>query len=146
MVKQMPEQLDIVLIGSKSGTTRTAEALETTYDESTQFAFETGGFNKISIACLYTTGSGETDNSVEIQLEQSPDGTNFYQLANEAASGGTSTLTQREFTFTGASAATAYAFDIILDINYRNMRIEAKETGVVSNAGTFYAEATLGVV
>lgn len=138
-----PIQTNIVVIGSKSGTTRTSETLESTYDGSTQYTFPTGGYSTIVLDILYTTGATETSNSIELLIEGSPDGVNYYRLSNESASGGTSTLTQREFTFVGASAATAYSVSIRMDIAYKNMRIEAKETGVVTNKGTAYIEATL---
>lgn len=137
-------QVTIPIIGSKDGTTRTAVALTTAYDVANKTKIlETGGFSKLNLDALYTTGSGETNNSIELRVEGSPDGTNFYRIANEAVSGGTSTLTQREFTFVGASAATAYTISIGLDIFYKYVRVSAKESGVVTNAGTIYVEATL---
>ena len=145
MVKQLPSKKTIVLIGSKSGTTRTAETLESTYDSSTDYSFEVGGYNRLNMDVLYTTGATETNNTIEIKIDVSNDGTNYYRLVNESASSGTSTLFQREFTFTGAVASTVYDFSIIMDINYKFMKVEAKETGVVSNKGTCYIEATLGV-
>lgn len=134
----------VVLIGSKSGTTRTSVALTTGYDVANKTKiFETEGYSELVLDVLYTTGSGETSNSVEIRVEDSVDGTNFYRLSNESASAGTSTITQREFTFVGASAATAYAFSYRLDISYQSMRISVKESGVVTNAGTIFVEGQL---
>ena len=142
-----PTHITRTLIGTKSGTTRTSWGLENTYqtEDGTSEAtktFETGGYPQVVFSFLYTTGAGETNNSVEIKLENSPERTNFYQLMNESASGGTSTLTQREFTFVGASAATAYAFSYRLDTSYEHMRISIKESGVGTNKGTIYCEAT----
>jgi len=104
---------------------------------------ETGGKTKINFSILYTTGAGETSNSIELRIESSADGTNFYRIPNEATSGGTSTLTQREFTFVGAAAATAYDISLPLDLQDRFLRISVKETGVAANFGTVYVEATL---
>lgn len=137
-------QQTVVLIGSKSGTTRTSVALTTAYDVANKTKIiETGGFSKLNLDILYTTGSGETSNSVEIRVEGSPDRTNFYRIPTDTISGGTSTLAQREFTFVGASAATAYDISLGLDIFYKYMRISVKESGVVTNAGTIYVEGTL---
>jgi hypothetical protein len=137
----------ITLIGSKSGTTRTSVALTTAYQaEATgkpTKSFSTGGLSKINLGILYTTGAGETSNSIEIKVETSADGTNFYQIPNESVSGGTSTITQREFTFVGAAAATAYEFSLPLDIQDEYMKVSVKESGVASNAGTIFMEATL---
>lgn len=137
-------QIPATLIGSKSGTTRTGVTLTAAYDAlNTTKIFEVGGFSEIVMDVSYTTGASESSNSIEIRLEDSPDRTNWYRLSNEAASAGTSTLTQREFTFAGADAATEYAFSYRLDTSYRYMRISCKETGVSANYGTVYIEALL---
>ncbi len=138
----------MVLIGTKSGTTRTSWALTTSYQAEAGTAptksFAVGGASVVVFDILYTTGAAETNNSIEIKLEDSQDNTNFYQLTNEAASAGTSTLTAREFTFVGASAATAYAFSYRIDVTYPIMRISCKETGVAANAGSVFVEAIRG--
>ena len=104
------------IIGTKSGTTRTAVALTNAYDAAaTTKAFEVGGYSKLNLDCLYTTGSGETNNSIELRVECSPDGTNWYRIPNDSTAAGVSTLTQREFTFVGASAATAYTISVGID-------------------------------
>lgn len=137
-------QHTFVLIGSKSGTTRTSVALTAAYDVANKTKiFDTGGMAKVNLSILYTTGAGETSNSVELRVETSPDRTNWYRIPNEAVSGGTSTLTVREFSFTGASAATAYSFSLPLDIQDEFMRISVKESGVVTNFGTIYVEGTV---
>jgi len=137
----------IILIGSKSGTTRTSVALTNAYQAEAAGkptkSFRTGGLSKINFGILYTTGTGETNNSIEVKIESSADGTNFYQIPNESVSGGTSTLTQREFTFVGASAATAYSLSLPIDVQDEYIRISVKESGVSSNAGTIFVEATL---
>lgn len=137
-----PAHQTFPVIGSKSGTTRTASALTSAYTGNNK-AFAVGGYSKLNLDILYTTGAAETNNSIEVQIECSPDGTNWYRIPNEAASGGTSTLTQREFTFVGASAATAYTISIGLDIFYKYVKVSVKESGVAANAGTAYVEATL---
>ena len=137
-------QDNLVLIGTKSGTTRTSVALTNAYDVANKTKiFETGGISKLNFSILYTTGAGETDNSIELRIETSSDRTNFYQILNESVTAGTSTLTLREFTFVGAAAATVYSPSLPLDVQDKYMRISVKESGVVTNAGTIYIEATL---
>ena len=134
-------QPTFVVIGSKSGTTRTASTLTAAYTANTK-TFEVGAYSKINFDILYTMGATETSNSVEVKIEASPDGTNFYRLANEAISTGTSTLTARTFSFVGADAAAA-TISIGLDIWYKYLKFSIQEAGVVTNFGTAYVEATL---
>lgn len=138
-----PSQVTNPIIGAKSETTgtRTPVALTADYTGNTK-TFEVGGFSKLDIAILYTMGATESSNSIEVQVEASPDGTNFYRIPNESVSAGVSTLTAREFTFVGTNAAAA-SISIGLDIFYKYVKVSFKETGVATNAGTIYAEATL---
>jgi hypothetical protein len=133
-----------VLVGSKtSAGTRTSIALTTAYDVANKTkAIETGGFSKINIDILYTMGATESSNSIEMRAECSNDGVNYYRIPNETVSGGTSTLTRREFTYVGTDAAAA-TISIGLDIFYKWMKFSFKETGVATNAGTVFAEYTL---
>lgn len=139
-------QNTLVLIGSKNATThaRTSVALPTAYDDATTTkTLATGGMSKANFGILYTTGAAETNNSIEIRIESSPDRTNWYRLPNESVSAGTSTLTQREFTFVGASAGTAYDLSLPIDVQDEFLRVSIKESGVAANAGTIYLEVTL---
>ena len=136
-----------VIIGTKSGTTRTSITLESTYQtESGQTkptkTFAVAGFSKMNLDFLYTMGATETSNSIEVKIEGSPDGTNYYRLPNDSTSAGTSTLTAREFTFVGTNAAAA-TISIGLDVFYQCIKVSVKETGVGSNKGTIYGEMTL---
>lgn len=138
-----PSQQIFPIVGTKSGTTLTSVALTNAYDVANKTKiFAVGGFSKLNIDVLYTMGATETTNSIELRIEGSPDGTNFYRIPNESVSNGTSTLSAREFTFVGTNAAAA-TISIGLDIFYLYVRVSVKETGVVTNAGTVYAEATL---
>lgn len=137
-----PNLTTFPIIGTKSATTRTAVTLAATYDGSTLKKFATDGYSEMIVDILYTPGATETSNSIEVKLEDSPDNTNFYRLSNEAAAAGVSTLTAREFTFVAATAV-ASTISYRLDISYKYMRIEVKESGVVTNAGTAYVEITL---
>lgn len=130
--------------------TRTEWTLASTYPAAENVAtptipiksFRTAGQAKLNLDISYTMGAGESTNSIELKIECSPDGKNWYRIPNESVSNGTSTLTQREFTFTGVDAANT-TISIGLDIFYKYMRISAKESGVASTAGTAYIEATL---
>lgn len=139
-------QNTLVLIGSKTGTTRTAVALTTGYDVANKTkSFPTGGISKVNFSISYTTGAAETNNNLDIRVRTSPadDRTNWYQIPNESVSGGVSTLTLREFTFVGASGATEYAFSLPIDVQDEYTEISVKESNVASAAGTVYVEATL---
>ena len=135
------------IIGTKTGTTRTSVELESTYQTESGFteatkAFECGGFTKMNLDLLYTMGGSETANSIEVKIEGSSDGTNFYRIPNDSTSGATSTLTAREFTFVGADGAAA-TISIGLDIFYKKIKVSVKETGVASNKGTLFGDVTL---
>lgn len=209
------------IIGTKtSANVRTGVAMTARYQHLSatsslrQNKFQVGGYSKIEFSCSYTAGASETGNSVQLKIEGSPDGTNWSRFVNEAVSGGTSTLTAREFTMTqvtdygtlaydaqsanftaglvvtgGSSSATAVIetdtdagttgtlllsnisgtftndeaitdsstgaavvngvltsiteFTLPVDISTKYIRVSAKETGVASNFGTIYIEATL---
>lgn len=144
-----PEQNNFAIIGTQlltSPYTRTPWTLTATYPTTETGtnalkSFRTTGMSKLNLDCLYTVGSAETSNSFQLRIEVSPDGTNWYAIPNESVSGGTSTLTAREFTFVGNDATTA-TISIGLDIFNKFIRVAAKETGVVTNFGTLYIEAT----
>lgn len=141
------QHTNLILIGSLSGTTRTAIEMESTYQseavtEATK-TFDCGGFSRAEFTFLYTMGATETTNSIEFILEHSTDGTNFYRLPNDSTSGGTSTITEREFTYVGTSNAGNSEIVVGLDIAYKALRISVKESGVGSNKGSVYVEVLL---
>lgn len=129
-----------------STATRTAVALTSAYQSESSTTptktFKTSHMSKLNLDILYTMGAAESANTIEVKFEGSPDGINFYRIPNEAVSGGTSTLTAREFTFVGSDAAAA-TISIGLDIFYEFIKVSAKESGVAANAGTVYGEVTL---
>jgi len=146
MSQRFPTHQTFPVFGSKDGTTRTGVELESTYQttEVTEAykTFKTAGFTHLNLDVLYTMGAAETSNSIEIKIEASPDGTNWYRIPIDTTSGSTSTLTAREFTFVGTNGAAA-TISIPLEIEYNFMRISAKETGVASAKGSIYGEVTL---
>ena len=105
-------QDSFVLVGSKSGTTRTGVTLTARYDVANKTkAFETGGASKVNLAVRYVSGASETSNSLQLRVETSQDGTNYYRIPNESVSGATSTLTLREFSITQATDYGELAYD-----------------------------------
>ncbi len=139
-----PLQQVHTLIGSKSGTTRTPVTLTASYETSgtNLKTIKTAGFVKMNLDFLYTMGAAETSNTLDIKVEGSPDGVNFYRLPTDTTSGGTSTLAAREWTFTGVNADVA-TISIGLDIYYKWTRVSVKEGGVSSAFGTVFCDATL---
>ena len=131
-------QTEITCIGSKTEAgVLTAATLPTFYDfdGTTTKAFTTGGMSKMELNGKYTAGTGETANSVQIIVEDSFDGVNYYRLLNESVSGGTSTLTQREFTITQVTTYGTLAYDA----QSANFTAGLKVTGGTSSA-TGYIE------
>ena len=151
LVQHFPVWGSVAYTYEKDNTTiltaaRTAVNLTASYEEelttNATKTFKTTGMSKLNLDILYTMGATETTNSIEVKIEGSPDGINFYRIPNDSTSAGTSTLTAREFTFVGANAA-ATTISIGIDIFYEFMKVSAKETGKETNFGTVYAEATL---
>lgn len=136
-----PSQQTFVVLGTKVGTTRTPTALTASYADNIK-KFETGSMSKLNLDILYTMGATESANYIELKIEGSPDGTNFYPLPNADTSGAVTTITSRNFKFVGADAAAA-STSISVDVFYKYVRVSVQEAGVVTNLGTIYIEATL---
>jgi hypothetical protein len=107
-------------------------------------SFAAGGNSELVVSWKYTTGTGETGTTLDIQVLNSNDNVNFYNTTNESASTGTSTLYTRTFAITGGTGATAYSNSYRLDITYPFIKIQVQEGGVSSNFGTLFMEGTLG--
>ncbi len=121
--------------------TRTPVALTAAYTGTTK-EIKSAGYSKFNLDVLYTMGAAETANTLEIKIEASFDGVNWYRIPNESNTNGVSTLYARNWTFTGTDAAAA-TISIGIDIFYKYLKISVQETGVAANAGTIFAEATL---
>ena len=136
---------EYVLIGSKSAAfALTTSALTTSYADNRKVIDGTSGMSKLDVRFSYTTGAAETNNTLDILVEQSSDGTNWFSIPNETVSSGTSTLNDRTFSYasnTGGSTNTKSS--VGLDIFYKQIRVSFKETGVAANHGTIYAECSL---
>lgn len=142
-----PQTDTYVLIGSKTAAgVRTGVELESTYstteDTEPTKTFAVAGYTKMTLDFLYTMGGSETSNTIEVKLEGSPDRVNWYELSNDDTSGATSTLTNREFQVTGTNGSTK-EFQIFIDVAYKYVRVSCKESGVASNKGNVFCEATL---
>ena len=135
------KDLTTILTAARTAVNLT-DAYETELSTTATKSFKTTGYSKLNLDVLYTMGATETTNSIEIKVEGSPDGVNYYRIPNESVSGGTSTITRREFTYVGVDAA-ATTISIGLDIFYEYMKVSAKETGKVTNFGTVYSEVSL---
>jgi len=109
-----PIQNNIALMGSKtSAGVTTGVALVDYYnlDGTTTKYFTTGGASRIEFTGVYTAGSGETANSIQIKVDSSDDAVTWYPTLNETVSSGTSTLNEREFTLTQCTNYGTLAYD-----------------------------------
>lgn len=131
-------QSKLTLIGSKTAlgvTTGVTLVDYYNFDGTTTKAFTTGEASRIEFIGKWTTGSGETSNTLQIIVDASTDNINWYRLLNEAVSTGTSTLTQREFTITQVTDYGTLAYDA----QSADFTVGLLATG--SGTGTGYIEA-----
>lgn len=102
---------------------------------------------QVALDVAYTMGATETSNSIQLIVEfASPvteddnaviASTEWYRQTAESVSGGTSTVTLKEYSFAATVAAGTYdRFHLSFPVDAKFMRISAKETGVTSNAGS----------
>lgn len=102
-----------------------------------QFIMDTAGMSKLTLDLNYAMGGAETSNTMEFQLEHSPDnGTNWYKLVIDTTTT-TSIITPRVWSMSPEK------LNVIVDIAYKKMRLSLKETGVATNYGTATVVATL---
>lgn len=95
------------------------------------------GMQQLILYVRYITGTAETNNILQMTVDYSPDGTNFYQEVTEESS--TTLITEYQATrqFTGAAAATTYSFRVPVPVaDVKKLRIAFSESGVVTNFGT----------
>src|SRR3990167_10059212 len=94
------------------------------------------GMQQTMLFVRYTTGSGETNNILQMTVDYSPDGTNFYQEVTEESA--TTTITEYQATrqFMGATGGTTYSFRVPIPIaDAKKLRISFRETAG-ANFGT----------
>lgn len=106
------------------------------YAGTTTKAIKTVGMPQGELFGIYTVGAGETANSLQIQWASGPDNINFGPQVNDSTSGGTSTLTQREFSITQATTYGLLAYGT----QTGNFTVGLKITGGTSSA-TAYIES-----
>lgn len=143
MTLSYPSQPVIQVLGTKSSTNVLTPVALTTTASDNRKALETGGFAKYDLAIRLTTGSGETATKLLVELEQSPDGTNWYNIPSVSDTNGTSTVYTRTFEFTAGAAATTYSIGFGIDIWYKYVRVSFRTSGVVANQPTASAQVTL---
>lgn len=94
------------------------------------------GLNQLIILARWTKGSLT---SLELKVEFSHDGTNWYQETFTSISGGTSTIVFGEYTTT-----TAGNYRIPVEIKDRFIRISGKGTGTVTGS-LLVLDAVVGI-
>lgn len=134
-----PVQQDYYVIGSASA----AATLTTAYSGNVSAPFPMQHYSQLTFFVDYTPGAGGSGNSVQIQVEGSPDlldnpgVTPIYYIESDAAtSTGVITHTIAYHTFVGAVASTSYKFMFYVPPAYKTIRVSAKETVVGGSAGT----------
>lgn len=114
-------------------------------------AVKIGKANQVTLDVAYTMGTAETLNSIEIKVEfanpvllNEPVTTDWHQEAAESVSGGTSTVSLFERTFTATQAAGTYdRFQIAIPVSSKFFRVSVKETGIAANGGTVTVKAII---
>ena len=106
-------------------TIRSAAILTTSYVAATTIE-QAGRFNQLALLLAYTQGSLT---SLEIKIEFSMDGTTFFRETVTSVSGGTSTLSMNEYTFTSTGNIV-----IPLPAFYDFIKVSAKGTGTVTSS------------
>jgi hypothetical protein len=142
-----PQQHTKVLIGTKNSTTfEVVPATLTTGFTDNAAIITTDYHSQMILYIKYTPGAGGGGNSIQVQLEFSADGVNFYKENSELTIPDTTYqyMQVRSFDNNGSSVAlTAYNFRIPVEIADKFFRISLKETVVGGSAGIAYAEALL---
>lgn len=102
-----------------------------------QKEFEANGFSKLSLDINYARGAGEAASELNFIIQHSDDKQNWYSLVIDETST-VSTITERVWEVTNTAK-----LNVLIDIGYIYLRVSAKETGVVTNAGTLSMKYTL---
>ena len=98
--------------------------------------FATAGFSKLTVHMDYAMGDAETGNTLDMQLEASHNGTDWYSLVIDNTDT-VSTITDRVWQMAAGSRS------VLVDIAYQYMRLSVKESGVAANEGTSSVAITL---
>lgn len=139
-------QQPVPIFGTKNATTfaLTEIALTASLADNRKVIAGTAGMSKLDLRYSYTSGTSESNNSINILVEESSDRVNWFKIANESVSAGTSTLTARTFVNAdNTGGATNILGSLGLDIFYDNIRVSVSETGEAAVFGTVYMEGTI---
>lgn len=119
---------------------RTAAILTTSYVAGTVISYDNANpalRNQLNLLVSFTVGSLT---SAEIKVEYSHDGTTYFQDTFESISGGTSTLSLGNYTF---SSTGNYVISIPIKFSY--IKISSKGTGTVTSS-SLKIDAVIGTV
>lgn len=122
------------------GTIRSAAILTTSYVAATVIGPQTSEsgspYNQLILLIDYTKGSSD---NLDLKIEFSHDGTNYYQETFQSISAGVSTNTLGEHLF---AASGSYALEIPIKYEYIKVSVKAR-TNATGTSCTL--KATLGV-
>lgn len=93
-----------------------------------EYEIDVRGMEKLSLDIDY--GANDASNILEMKVEHSTDGNNWYQLVIDDTST-VSDITPRVWNITGTAK-----LNVLLDIAYEKIKISLKETVNVSTAGS----------
>ncbi len=134
-----PVQQEYYVIGSASA----AATLTTSYAGNVSNPYLMQHYSQLTFFVDYTPGAGGGGNSVQIQIEGSPDLLDnpgvtpiYYIETDSATTAGAITHTIAYHNFVGAVAATSYKYMFYVPPAYKTIRVSAKETVVGGSAGT----------
>ena len=97
---------------------------------------QTAGIDQATLYCSYTPKAGQSNRTVSVRVEYSPDNSTWYLDSNASVASSTTAITQNTaFTFLGATGGTAYNFVIDVPMSHKFTRISACEDGS-GNFGT----------
>jgi hypothetical protein len=124
-------------------------AAKTGADVTYPLYIELTGIDQVTLDYSYTTGVGESSNTIELKVELAnpangfPVDADWVQEPQMSVSGGTTTIVGNIYQSAGASAATTYSYKAYIPVSDKFMRVSVKESGVASNAGNVSIKATL---
>ena len=140
-----PQQHIKELVGSKNPTSFeiVASTLTSSYTGNSKI-ITSDYMSVLTLYIKYTVGAGGGGNYINLKLEYSSDGINFYQENTESHSKGSTIqyIKERKFDNNGSTVAlTTYSIKISVPLADKYFRFSAKEVVVGGSYGTLYAEA-----
>lgn len=144
MALSYPVQEELYLLGAIAAPV----TLTTSYAGNVSVPEHVEHYAQMTFCIEYTTGAGGAGNSVQIQVEGSPDLLSndsvtplYYIETASSVSGGTITHTAALHTLVGAASATQYNVFFYVPPAFKTIRVSAKETVVGGSAGTLILRA-----